>query len=174
MVSFMVLGGPRSGTTWLANLLTTDNTLCLHDPLLEHKAAVLDQMQIPGKRIGISDTSALLYPEWLWPHSAKKVMLWRNPDEFNVALRRLGLREIPPENFAKWIKAAPTGVRVLPWESLWDWRTVRGICQQFDVPFCRWRYEELKKMNIQPQPTRIPVGKEAWADLAKRANKELS
>ena len=31
-LDFAVLALPRSGTTWLANLLTTDTTLCRHDP----------------------------------------------------------------------------------------------------------------------------------------------
>lgn len=174
MISFMVLGGPRSATTWLANLLTTDSTLCLHDPLLEHKAHLLDQMTIPGKRLGMADTSAMIWPEWVWPHPAKKIILYRNPDEMNTALRALGLREIEPANYAKWIKAAPRGVEVISWETVFDASMARRICRKFDIPFCRWRFEELRKMNIQPQFTRLPLGKEAVQELVQRLAKEVA
>lgn len=173
-ISFMVLGGPRSGTTWMANLLTTDSTICLHDPLLEHKAHQIDQMQIPGKRIGIADTSAMLWPEWVWPHPAKKVVLWRDPAEMNVALRALGLREIEPAKYTQWIKAAPSGVEVVPWESIFCAPIAAKICRKLDVPFDRWRFEELKKMNVQPQFTRVPVGREAALELVERFVKAIS
>ena len=32
----MVIGLPRSRTTWMANWLTTTDTLCLHDPLANY------------------------------------------------------------------------------------------------------------------------------------------
>lgn len=168
MISFMVLGGPRSGTTWLANLLTTDTTLCLHDPLLEHTSAVLDNMHIPGMRIGISDTSALLFPDWLSQHRAKRVVLWRDPAEFNQSLRALGLVEIDGPAHARRIGAVPKGVPVFPWTGIFEWRTARSICKHLDVPFNRWRFEELKKMNVQPQFSRLPVGKEAAQELVRR------
>lgn len=173
MISFMVLGGPRSATTWLANLLTTDNTLCLHDPLLEHQAHALDHMQIPNKRVGIADTSALLYPDWLEQHRAKKIVLWRDPAEFNVSLRELGLRELDGRAHAKRIADLPRGIQVFPWQSVFHQGTAKEICKLFDVPFCRWRFEELKKMNIQPQWNRLSVGKEAVRDLVRRLAKEL-
>ena len=33
MIDFMVIGLPRTGTTWASNWLTTDSTQCYHDPL---------------------------------------------------------------------------------------------------------------------------------------------
>lgn len=168
MISFMVLGGPRSGTTWLANLLTTDTTLCLHDPLLEYKSTVLDNMVIPGVRVGIADTSALLYSDWLGQHRAKKVVLWRAPEEFNLSLRALGLAEVEPSAHAKRIATLPKGIKVYPWTGIFNWRTAREICVHFDVPFNRWRFEELVNMNVQPQFSRLPVGKEAAQELVRR------
>lgn len=174
MINFMVLGGPRSATTWLANLLTTDSTLCLHDPLLEHKPPQLDSMIIPGKRIGIADTAAMCNPGWVWAHSAKKVILWRDPAEMNVSLRTLGLQEIPPEKYTKLIQAAPRGVQTYPWQSVFTAPVAGAICRFFDVPFCRWRFEELKKMNIQPQFTRLPVGREAAQELVRRVQEAIA
>lgn len=167
-IRFMVLGGPRSGTTWLANLLTTDTTLCMHDPLLAHRAGQLDALDIPGKRLGIADTSALASPEWVWAHSARKVVLWRDPVEFNASLRMLGLREIDPQLYVRWIKAAPKGVPVIPWREIFSAAGAKRVCKQLDVPFDRWRFEELVQMNVQPEFTRVPVGREAAQDLVRR------
>lgn len=172
MISFMVLGGPRTGTTWMANLLTTDHTHCLHDPLLEYKVSFLDTVQIPGKKMGISCTSSLLYTEWLLKHPAKKIILWREPGEMNAALRTLGLRELDPGKHARYVYSL-TGVKIYDWRTIFTMPVARDICKFFDVPFCPWRFNELAKMNIQPEFTRIPVGKDAVQELSERVRKEL-
>jgi len=174
MISFMVLGGPRSGTTWLANLLTTDTTLCMHDPLLEYTVPHLDTLEIPNMRIGIADTSALLYPDWVASHRSKKVLIWRDPEQFNTSLRALRLPEVKAIDHARRINAVPKSVPVVVFDSLFNWRVVRDLCAHLDVPFNRWRFEELKKMNVQPHFSRLPVGKEAAQDLVKRFAEAIS
>jgi hypothetical protein len=59
MLDFIVLGLPRSATTWLANWLTTDRSLCLHDPFAK---TLPEQWDAGGKRLGISCTGAYLMP----------------------------------------------------------------------------------------------------------------
>lgn len=49
---FFITGLPRSRTAWLANLFTTDGTLCLHEPK-QPVRTLLDGH--PRYRIGISD-----------------------------------------------------------------------------------------------------------------------
>lgn len=173
MIDFMVLGGPRSATTWIANLLTTDYTLCMHDPLLEYTRAYLDQVEIPGKKLGISCTSALLFPEWLGAHPAKKIILWREPREINVALERLGLTPIDPYKHADRIKLLPT-VRVYHWEQVFYGQVASQICRYFGVPFCPHRHNELRAMNIQPQLNRLPLGREAVRELSERVSTLLA
>lgn len=173
-ISFMVLAAPRSATTWISNLLTTDHTICLHDPLLEYERHQLDQMTIPNKRVGIADSALLLHPDWLEKHPAKKILLWREPQEVNKALNVLGLREIEPGIHAKRIQALPRGVKQFYWATIFDHRIASEICRFFDVPFCRHRFEELKKMNVQPQFNRVPVGRAAAQDLVTRLAKELA
>lgn len=169
MIDFMVLGGPRSATTWVANLLTTDNTLCMHDPLLEYTRAYLDQIVIPGKRLGISCTSSLLFPEWLAKHPAKKIILWRDPRDINLALERLGLTPIDPHKHAARINLLP-GVRVYHWESVFKGADAQVICKYLGVPFCAHRHNELRAMNIQPQLNRLPLNKEAVRELSARVS----
>ena len=175
MISFMVLAGPRSATTWMANLLTTDTTLCMHDPSLEHRIQTLDQIGVPGKRLGIADTSALLWPDWLEKHPAKKVVLWRDPAEINTALRALGMRELDRVGHSNRIGATLhwKNVRIYSWASVFQWKYAKSMCDFLGVPVDEWRYRELVKMNIQPQFQRLPLGKEAVQELVRRLAEEL-
>jgi len=76
MVEFMVLAAPRSGTTWTANWLTTDTTLCLHEPMWTKHYNELDAIQ--SKRVvGVSCTGLYRFPEWVNKHPARKVILHR-------------------------------------------------------------------------------------------------
>lgn len=173
-ISFMVLGGPRSATTWLSNLLTTDKTLCLHDPLIQYTPNMLDGMYFPGKtRVGISDTAALLWPEWINTHPAKKVILWRDPGEINASLKRLGLHDIHHQKHILRIESLVPKVRMYPWDSVFRVDIASEICKYFDVPFCPYRHEELTRMNVQPHVPNLLVGKEAGTELARRLTEEF-
>ena len=172
-ISFMVVGGPRSATTWVANLLTTDTTLCLHDPLLEHTSKQLENAHFPGKRVGIADTSAIMWPEWIAVHPAKKVVLWREVSEINVSLRALGLPEMDAVSHYRRLSML-SHIPVLPWQAVFTPLGAMRLCKLLDVPFDRYRFEELVKMNIQPQFSRLPVSKEAAQELVRRIQKELA
>lgn len=58
MKPFFVTGFPRSRTAWLAVWLTTDRTICYHDPM----GVTLEELQArnPGKRVGISGPETCL------------------------------------------------------------------------------------------------------------------
>lgn len=173
-ISFMVLAGPRSATTWLSNLLTTDHTLCMHDPLLEYTTLQLDQVTIPGKRLGIADTTALLWPVWLNLHTAKKIVVWRDPEEINHALIQLGLARLDVSKHAVRISALDKKIKVYDWRAVFEWRTAKEICDRFDVPIDKWRFHELRKMNVQPEFSRLPVSKEAIQQLVTRIVEEYN
>lgn len=168
----MVLGGPRSATTWIANLLTTDTTLCLHDPLMHHTNVHLEKMEIPGKRIGIADTAAILWRDWVANHPAKKIILWRQPSEINASIERLGLTKIDPVGHADRVSRLK-GIPIYPWNSIFKASVAYEICRYFDIPFCPYRFEELKKMNVQPHFASLPVDREAAQELVRRLAKEL-
>jgi hypothetical protein len=171
MIKFMVLGGPRSATTWVANWLTTEKTFCMHDPLLEYTKRNLDILTVPGKEIGISCTSTLLFPEWFLKHPARKLILYREPDEVNVSLEALGLPplDIKAHN-ARIAGAIKAGIPMWHWEAVWDTGCAREIWKQLlpHIPFDEYRYDLLRQFNVQPQWRRLPVGKDAVADLVAR------
>lgn len=88
-IEFMVLAAPRSGTAWAANWLTTDETLCLHDPLYEWTYAHLEAWPT-DRRLGIACTASALLD--VNRHPARKVVLHRDPTEVSESMVRLGIR----------------------------------------------------------------------------------
>jgi hypothetical protein len=175
-VQFMVLGGPRSGSTWAANWLTTDRNICLHDPLLEYTKHQLDIMEIPGHRIGISCTSSILFPEWVLKHPARKAILYRETDEINYALEALGLTRLEHGGHARRLKALiDVGIPVWWWQSLFDRKEAMALWTHLipDMPFDPYRHQLLSEMNIQPQWKRLALGKEGVADLVTRIGETL-
>lgn len=164
----MVLAGPRSATTWVSQLLTTDSTLCLHEPLVERTSTVLDELALPGKRIGLAETSAMYLGAWLENHPAKKVFLWRDPAEINASQRQLGLPEIDAQRYTKWLAQQPVE-QVHHWRAMFHEPTAEEVCGRLGVPFCPYRFRELVKVNIQPEWARLEVDKGAVRDLLRRA-----
>jgi hypothetical protein len=170
-IRFMVLGGPRSATTWAANWLTTDTTFCLHDPLLEYTKRNLDILTIPGKEVGISCTSTLLFPEWFLKHPARKIILYREPEEVNLALEALGLAKLDiAAHNGRVHGAVKAGIELWNWDAVFDKWAARQIWKHLlpHVPFDEYRHDLLTQFNIQPQWRRLPVGKEAVAAHVKR------
>lgn len=98
MIEFMLISAPRCASTWAANWLTTDNTLCLHDPLNDWHYTDLDGLE-SAKRLGIADTGVFRFGGWLNAHPAKKVILHRPLDEINASLSDIGL---PPISYDEW------------------------------------------------------------------------
>lgn len=90
MIEFMVLGAPRSGTAWAAEWLSTDATICIHEPLLQYTAFELDRVEF-DRLAGISCTVMGLYPEWVNKHPARKVVLHREPAQVRASMERLGI-----------------------------------------------------------------------------------
>ncbi len=98
MLDFAVIGLPRSGTTWAANWLTTDRSLCLHDPLANHTLDELASFRIPGKLCGIACTALWRAPEWVAKNVKRVLLIDRDPDDLNESLRAIGLFEMPDQD----------------------------------------------------------------------------
>ncbi len=94
MLDFIVVALPRSGTTWIASLLTTDNTLCLHDPLYHCHYLDLDSYvsSIAGEKVaGVSCTALWRWPDFVSSHTAKKLIIHRDIECINASLKSIGL-----------------------------------------------------------------------------------
>lgn len=145
----MVIGLPRSGTAWAANWLTTDTTLCLHDPLAKYHHTELDGL-VSDKRLGVACTGLWMHPEWLNAHPARKVILHRDLAAINRSLDALGVEPLRNQNLGH-----IHGMHV-PCDALWDdpepiWQHLTGL------PMDWQRHNLLASLNVQIAFDRTPV-----------------
>ena len=167
MIGFMVLGGPRSATTWAANWLTTDKTICLHDPLLEYRIEFLQRLTFSGgQTLGVSCTSLCLYPDWVNAQNCPKVVLHRPVAEINRSLRELGLVELIPAKHEARLEAI-AGMHV-PYQYLFAPTGAKVIAEHLGVPFDEARHHLLTQMRIEPMWKHLSVGKEAAMALVNK------
>jgi len=164
----MVIGLPRSGTTWAANWLTTGATFCAHDPLWETHYEDLDAV-IParaGDRMaGISCTGLWRWTDWLNRHPARKLVLQRDIAAVRASLRAIGL-PVPDRNAPAALDRID-GMHV-PFDHLFDAGRAEALWSflTHGLPFDGDRHRELMQMNIQPQFSRIQVKQSVARRLA--------
>lgn len=160
MIEFMVLSAPRSGSTWAANWLTTDTTLCLHDPLFTRHYSELDGIQTP-KRLGVSCTGLAWFPDWVNAHPARKIVLHRDIGEINESLESIGLSELSIEYI---LKLESIDAIHLPWTDLFE-RPKFIYETLLELPFDEERHALLKEIEMQPNFEGLAVGKNVTRKL---------
>ena len=147
----MVIGAPRSGTTWAANWLTTDTTLCLHDPLFDFTLNELDAMEGGEKKIGVSCTGLAMFPHWVNNRSVPKVILHRPLEEINDSLDKIGLPPLEPQ----WDTLLN---EIQGWHVEWTriFEDPEHIYKYLlNKPFDRERHQQLKRWVIEPDLSQI-------------------
>ena len=150
----MVLSMPRSSSTWVANWLTTEKTLCLHDPILRYAAEEFDS--IPCDRtLGIACTGTALLADFVNAHPARKLILHRDRDEVNRSLETIGLSALQKP----WTRALDRlrGMHVY-YTDLFDPVTAAPIYEYVTgQPMDTARHLELVAMHIEPHFERIQL-----------------
>lgn len=143
-VDFIVLGLPRSGTTWLANLLTTDHSLCLHDPF----RMLPEQWPRDGRTFGVSCTGGYLMPKWLDVQTCPVAVIERDPAACDASLARMGLGAVGV------LAPELDRVKARRWRfaDLWNEERARELWAYLlpDVRFDAVRYRLLRDMQVQP------------------------
>lgn len=168
MINFMVIALPRSSTTWAANWLTTDNTLCLHDALAYRTLNEIDNNYKTNKILGLSDTGVFGYRNKLNSHPAKKVILHRDIKEINSSLNDLGLAPIDG-SLTKMLDDI-NGLHVHYLDLFNNPKPIWEHLMAGNVEFNPERHALLKEMQVQPEFANLmPVDKEA----VKRYFKEI-
>lgn len=150
----MVLSAPRSASTWVANWLTTERTLCLHDPILEHTPEEMDL--IPCDRtLGVACTGLGLLANLVNAHPARKVILHRDLAEVNHSLVTIGLSRL-----GKCWDRALARVQGLHcyYNDVFD-PTAAGLIYHYltGQPFDRERHAQLRAMHIEPNFEKIKI-----------------
>lgn len=141
----MVLGLPRSGTAWCANWLTTDRSLCLHDPFSRR---LPEHWPFDHRKRGISCTGAYLLPGWLRQHHCPLVVVERDRGACDASLKAMGL----PETTDAMVAALDAvDAPRFAFADLWDEAKAKGLWKYLvpGVPFDAPRYRQLRGMNVQ-------------------------
>lgn len=170
-LDFMVIGLPRSGTTWAANWLTTDAVHCVHDPLYRtHYEQWDDALVAPGKISGVSCTGIWRWTDWLNCHPARKLILHRDHGDIVRSMMRLGL---PCPSFAA-SKAldAIEGLHV-HWSEMFERRAACGIWEYLTLggSFDAERHAALVGMHIQPRFQAVQPDPKVTARLFEEINR---
>lgn len=162
-IQFIIIGAPRSGTAWAANWLTTERTLCYHDPLFHTALEDLDSLPC-DRYLGIADTGLWMYPEYLAAHPATKVILHRDIAEVNYSLRRAGLPEVAADTNRKLYTISGAHFQ---WTALFEnpqqiWSYLFGT--HVDLK----RHELLCKLNVQVDFEKVDPDPEVIRRLLER------
>lgn len=145
-LDFIVLGLPRSGTTWLANLLTTQQSLCLHDPFAH---LLPEQIKGDGRRLGVSCTGLCLMPSLLASQRCPVVVIERDVADCDASLAEIGLGSAAP------IKPHLDRVQAkrFAFSDLWDEYQARRLWIYLlpGIPWDGPRYRLLRDMRVEPK-----------------------
>jgi hypothetical protein len=160
MIEFMVIGLPRSATTWAANWLTTDQLHCVHDPLgtTHYSEWDSDTKLFPrgqGMKLGVACTTIWNWPEWVNAHPARKVILHRDLAEIQGSLARIGLQQMQPGSDLALDKLEG---KHYSYKDVFDaakaeeiWTFLTGL------PFNRARHKALTEMSVQQKFAEVHV-----------------
>ncbi len=165
MIEFMVITAPRSASTWASNWLTTDTTLCMHEPLWKMNFGALDAVE-SQKMLGLSETGSTGFHEHLASHPARKVILHRDLKECSDSLMQLGFHPL-----TKYWQGALEKIegRHYHWRDMLDDEAkAREIYEfllqrEFDVE--RWSW--VREIEMQPHFAGLTIGKHVAARLLK-------
>jgi hypothetical protein len=140
-LDFIVLGLPRSGTTWASVWLD-----CPHDPLYSKHYTEWDAQPWQG----VSCTGIWRWPEWVNAHSARKLILVRDrlPRQTSLQLA-LGSGYIAQPSEV----LTPIDGRRAYWSDIFDPVRARQLWEYLrpDVPFDFDRHARLKHINMKPE-----------------------
>lgn len=145
MIDFIVLGLPRSATTWLSVWLTTDRSLCLHDPFATQ---LPEDWPRDARRFGISCTGAYLFPKWLARQQCPVAVIERDRESCDRSLHRIGMGDVSR------LLDSLDEVEGRRWrfEDIWDEEKASELLAFLlpGIPFDAVRYRQLRDIQIQP------------------------
>lgn len=168
MLDFMIVGLPRSGTTWAANLFTTDFVLCHHDPLYHTHYSEWDEKFEAPVPVGVSCTGIWRWREWLNAHPARKLILERDIQSIYTSMTEIGMNVSMDElEDNEQALRQVIGLHV-PHSDLFD---PEKCCALWDylmdgrAPFNWARHKLLVDIEMQPKFSGLSIGKEVTKRL---------
>ena|ERR1700722_10517108 len=166
----MVISGERSGSTWVSNWLTTDTSICYHDPRYRWTEEQIRHLKAGKKRVGICCTYAGMDPEWANRQLVPTVILHRDPKEIDASWAKFGI--VP------FVSKPPLDC-VGGWHV--DWKAPRHPQMAPEIfEFLLWkpmdidRWKELVQMNIQPHYAGIEMTGGGIKELTRKIGETLA
>lgn len=166
MIDFMIIGLPRSGTTWAANFFTTERSLCLHDPLYTRHYSDLDFIRSEREKVGVSCTGLWRFPSFVNAHKARKIILRRNLDEVNASLSAIGLPGCTEDDL---FQLANIDGEHYAFSDLFVPFYAERMCDYLGLPWDAERHAELVQIEMQPKFSGLTINK----DVTRRLVAEL-
>jgi hypothetical protein len=147
-LAFRVFGLPRSGTTWVANWLTTHDSICWHDPCEWATPGDVEQWARCQRRpAGICCTGLWLHRSWR--PEVPTLLLDRPREEVQRSMVAKGLPELPGWALDAWDDLPFERVTLLDLLDEDNAARAHGYLLP-TVVFDRQRHAELAKMKIEP------------------------
>lgn len=145
LIRFIIAGLPRSGTTWLSVFLSTDDCLCLHDPI-----ATLTPKELEKWDGGVCDTGLWYFEDWCKQNTEKFVIIDRNFKEVNKSLSDKGIDVLPEFFEDKFHSVTPN--KKFYFEDLFTEEIAEELWTYIypEKPFNKIRWNELKNTHIEP------------------------
>lgn len=150
MLKRMVIGLPRSGTTWAANWLTDAGQVCAHDPLYHTHYSEWHRTYDAVSCTGISS-----WPDFVNAQKCPILILHRPWAEVEDALHRFDTGYngwLDPDAERQLLRLERRGVMVAHWRNLFNPEIAAKMWHHLDMPtkFDVRRHSELTRMNVQP------------------------
>ena len=175
MLDFAVIALPKSATSWAANWLTTEASVCIHDPMVWHKPDdMASLLSLPGsstKYRGVACTALWMVPGWVQENVRDWIVVERPIDEVNAGLCAMGLGPMP-EDAVRLFDEMP-GERIAM-RDLFSEATAHAVWRKLlpYVPFDAERHRLLTELMVTPAFQRIepnPSAVKAWLERIKEA-----
>lgn len=168
-LDFMILGYPRSGTTWAANLFTTEAVHCHHDPLYAVHPSDWDKaLPVQDKITGVSCTGIWHWPEFVNAHPAKKLCIHRGYSGIAAWFNKQGLPAPRISGKELWQIEG----KHISFEDLFNIEIMKKVwLDLIGFPLDEHRYRSLITMNIQPEQSKVTYDPALFQRLIKELPK---
>lgn len=149
MLKRMVIGLPRSGTTWAANWLTYGGEVCMHDPLYHTHYREWHRFD------GVACTGIHSWPEFVRAQRCPILILHRPWAEVEASLREFDPEYngwLDPNAERELLLLEGPNTMVMHWRNLFNRTAAAKMWDHLNMPapFSPTRHGELAAMHIQP------------------------
>ena len=161
---FLITGLPRTRAAWLSVFCTTGQSICYHEPSTQiSDLSELDRIFASDfyKHVGIADSGLGFFLDWILENIKPRTLIVdRDPAEVTELLVKLGVAR---SNYADLLheklmrfKSHPL-VMWVPMEALQQKRVMQKVYWHLmpGEAFDEVRYEQLSKMTIEADPTKV-------------------